>query len=326
MKISEIYDMFDKIGCCTFATIDGDYPETRIAHFIAHDADGLYFMTMTTKPFYEQLKTTGKVSVCGLSADANVNKDMNGNLLFEAGYTIRISGEVKEISMDKIKEKNDQAFDYCIKDTKKYPAMVTFCLYNGHGEVFDYDFEKQFRDHKLQRSRFSFGGALAKKPNLILDSKLCIECGKCFFACSFNAIEKHNNSYSIDANRCDECGDCYLKCPTGAIKLRNNLELNKIKKLNTKEKNTMDLNSIKDAIVKNVYGITAETKKVPMHSHEKQDEIFYCIKGSGIGTVEDEEIELTVGKIMIVPAGKKHSLKSDTELYVSAFLVPVISE
>ena len=324
MKISEIYDMFDKIGCCAFATIDGDYPETRIAHFIAHDNDGLYFMTMTTKPFYEQLKATGKVSVCELSASASVETDENGNLLFEAGYTIRISGEVREISMDTIKEKNNPAFDFCIEDNKKYPAMVTFCLYNGHGEVFDYDFEKQFRDYKLERSRFSFGGALAKEPNMILDSDLCIKCGDCFSACSFNAIEKHENSYSINANRCDECGDCYLKCPVGAIKLRNNLELNKIEKVNTKEQNTMDLNLINDAIVKNVLEITVDSKR-PMHTHE-EDELFYCIKGSGIGLLEDEEIELTVGKVMLAPAGKKHALRSDGHLYVAAFYIPVIKE
>lgn len=222
MRISEIYTMFDKIGCCTFATIDGEYPETRIAHFIAHDNDGLYFMTMTTKPFYKQLITTGKVSVCGLSASSKVSTDDSGNISFEAGYTIRISGNVKEIPMNKIKEKNDSAFDYCIKDNQDYPAMVTFCIYNGHGEVFDYDFEKQFRDYKLERLRFSFGGALPKKSNLILATELCIGCGECFSVCSFNAIQKNDNSYSIDSTRCDECGDCYLKCPTKAIKIIGN--------------------------------------------------------------------------------------------------------
>ena len=222
MKINEIYEMFDKIGCCTFATMDGDCPETRIAHFIAHDTDGLYFMTMTTKPFYKQLKATGKVSVCGLSASSKVNTDEQGNLLFEAGYTIRISGDVKEVSMDTIKEKHNPIFDYCIKDNHQYPAMVTFCIFNGHGEVFDYDFEKQFRDHKLERISFAFGEAQPKKPNLILDAQECIGCGKCFSACSFNAIEKREQSYTIDSTRCDECGDCYLKCPVKAIKIVRN--------------------------------------------------------------------------------------------------------
>lgn len=64
MDIKDIFEKDDKIGCCTFATINGDYPETRIAHFLAYDKEGLYFMTMTTKPFYKQLKQTGGKSAC----------------------------------------------------------------------------------------------------------------------------------------------------------------------------------------------------------------------------------------------------------------------
>ena len=58
MTIKEIYNQFDKIGSVVFATIDEGYPETRIAHFFAYDDKGLYFRTMTTKPFYHQLKST----------------------------------------------------------------------------------------------------------------------------------------------------------------------------------------------------------------------------------------------------------------------------
>ena len=87
----------------------------------------------------------------------------------------------------------------------------------------------------------------------------------------------------------------------------------------------MDLNSIKEAIVTNVYHIPAN-RKVPMHAHKQHDGIFYCIKGSGVGLLEDEEIELTVGKSMIAHAGKKHALKSDGDLYVTAILIPVIEE
>lgn len=87
----------------------------------------------------------------------------------------------------------------------------------------------------------------------------------------------------------------------------------------------MDLNSIKESIVKNVYYIPSD-KIVPLHKHAEQDEIFYCIKGSGFGVLEDGEVELTVGKSFIVPAGTMHSLRSDGDLYVSAFLVPVVGE
>ena len=85
----------------------------------------------------------------------------------------------------------------------------------------------------------------------------------------------------------------------------------------------MDVNSIKESIVTNVYHIPSD-KKVPLHKHEDKDEIFYCIKGSGFGVLEDSEVELTVGKAFIVPAGTMHSVRSDTEIYVCAFHVPAL--
>ncbi|MCI5774077.1 MAG: 4Fe-4S binding protein [Erysipelotrichaceae bacterium] len=216
MQIKEIYDYFDKVGCCTFATIDGEYPETRIAHFLAYDDEGLYFMTMNTKPFYKQLKETGKVAVCGLSASPEVEELSDGNLHFEAGYFIRISGDVKEVSMEKIKAKNDPRFAYCIEDQQRYPAMTTFVVTRFKGEIFDYDFEKQQRDHKLERVRFSFNGFPLVKAGLTIGDK-CIGCGQCAKVCSFDAISKTGSRYMIDENRCDECGNCYLNCPVHAI-------------------------------------------------------------------------------------------------------------
>ncbi len=85
----------------------------------------------------------------------------------------------------------------------------------------------------------------------------------------------------------------------------------------------MDLNAIKEAIVTNVYHVTSETK-VPLHKHDEKDEIFYCIKGSGFGVLENSEIELIVGKEFIVKSGVMHSLRSDEDLYVSSFLIPVV--
>ena len=84
----------------------------------------------------------------------------------------------------------------------------------------------------------------------------------------------------------------------------------------------MDLNSIKEAIKTNVYHIHPNLI-VPYHEHGTQDEIFYCIKGSGLGIVDDKEVELTVGDVLVAPAGSMHSLKTDGDLYVTAFLIPV---
>ena len=87
----------------------------------------------------------------------------------------------------------------------------------------------------------------------------------------------------------------------------------------------MDLNFIKESIEKKVYHITPDVV-VPLHKHVKLDEIFYCIKGSGFGVLEDSEVKLNVGKAFVVPAGTIHSLRSEGDLYVTAFLVPVVDE
>jgi mannose-6-phosphate isomerase-like protein (cupin superfamily) len=85
----------------------------------------------------------------------------------------------------------------------------------------------------------------------------------------------------------------------------------------------MDTNSIKERIVTKVYHLTSETK-VPLHKHEGIDEIFYCIKGSGFGVLEDSEELLSVGNAFIVSAGRLHSLRTDQDLVVASFLVPVV--
>lgn len=217
MTIKEIFEHFDQIGCCTFATIDGAYPETRIAHFLVYDDEGIYFMTMNTKPFYRQLTATGKVSVCGLYAKADVHATADGGLHFDPGYFIRITGDVREVTMDEIRAKNNPAFSYCIEDHERYPSMIAFVLYRAKGEIYDYDFDKEHRDHKLERERFSFGGMELEKAGLTITDK-CIGCGKCAKSCSFAAIEQDGKQYRINGHRCDECGNCVINCPAGAIK------------------------------------------------------------------------------------------------------------
>lgn len=217
MTIREIYERFDSIGSCVFATVNGDEPETRIAHFLACDEEGLYFMTMTTKPFYRQLKESGKVSVCGLSASSAVTMREDGTLDMAPGYFIRVTGDVREVAMEEIKAKNDPAFNYGIEDQQRYPAMTTFVLYRAKGEIFDYDFDMKFRDHKLERERFSFGGHPVEKAGLTI-TEACVGCGACESVCTFKAIRREGNMYVIDGSRCDECGDCWVRCPVHAVR------------------------------------------------------------------------------------------------------------
>ncbi len=218
MTIKQIFDAFEKIGCLTFATINEfNEPETRIAHLRAYDEQGIYFMTMFTKSFYKQLKSNGKISICGLKANTKIEHDANGFPIFDKGYAIRMTGKVKEISIDEIKQKQNPIFEFCIKDQEKYPAMVVFCITSGKGDIFDYDFEKLNRENKLERIYFSYNNAKINYKGLKIDYEKCISCGACKQKCSFLAIDKIDNLYKINSNRCDECGDCYIICPVNAI-------------------------------------------------------------------------------------------------------------
>ena len=71
-----------------------------------------------------------------------------------------------------------------------------------------------------------------------------------------------------------------------------------------------------------VYHIDSN-RKVPLHKHPKHDELFYCVKGNGFGVLEGSKVELTVGKVFLVPAGTMHSMETDSDIYVSSFLIPL---
>ena len=87
----------------------------------------------------------------------------------------------------------------------------------------------------------------------------------------------------------------------------------------------MDTEALKKGIVTNVYHIDRD-KKVPLHKHDKHDEIFYCVAGAGFGVLADGEVPLEVGGVFNVPAGTMHALRSDFDLYVGSFLIPVVEQ
>jgi quercetin dioxygenase-like cupin family protein len=84
----------------------------------------------------------------------------------------------------------------------------------------------------------------------------------------------------------------------------------------------MDIAQLKSGIVTNVYHIPA-AKRIPVHQHGKHVEIFYCVAGSGVGVLGDQEIPLQPGQTFVVPAGVMHTLRTDGEFDVASFLIPV---
>ena len=153
-----------------------------------------------------------------MNAKTEIEHDEEGLPLFEGGYSIRVSGECEEVPFEYIEEKAKTSKDFMLgyKDILKYPALRAFVLKKGRGEVFDFDFEKENRDYKLQRTRFTFNGYEYPLRGLFVNEN-CINCGLCEKACSFDAITKGSIRYHINQDRCDACGDCTIACKFDAI-------------------------------------------------------------------------------------------------------------
>ena len=222
--IQEIYEDFDRIGCLTFATVTEEgYPETRIAHLFAWDEEGLYFLTMNHKPFAHQLRNSGKLSICGMNSAPQAVLDEKMLPSFEAGYSMKATGDVREVSLDEIREKakTNSLFMTGVNDWDRYRDEIFFCLHRFWGERYDFDYELEYRGHKLIREFFVFGGYEKAFSGMRIDQEKCIRCGKCFAKCAeyhFHAVSRKEDGYYIDTTRCDVCGNCTTVCPVGAIR------------------------------------------------------------------------------------------------------------
>lgn len=217
--IEDVYNAFDQVGCCSFATLDGKGGvESRIAHFFAWDEEGLYLRTMDVKPFYRQMVEGGKLSVCGERTDAPCQWDDDNMPHFQPGFMVRASGDVRLLSQDEVDAKaaKNPMFNVAVYDINKYPRTRVLVLNRFRAELYDYDFNMVHRDHKILRARMTFGGAEWEPAGLSIDPDVCIACGSCADACTHKAIVP-GDAYSIRGERCDECGNCYNVCPAGAV-------------------------------------------------------------------------------------------------------------
>ena len=222
MTLNEIHKAIEKIGSLTITTLDGGTMYSRIIGICGGDDEGIYFLTMDVKPFYRQLKSNPQVAVCGIyPSSRKTGKNAQGQPYIVPGYTLRITGEAREISESEVKEKaaaGSEVHKYFLEDAARYPAEKLFCIFKGKGEIFDFDFEMEHRDHKLLRTRFAFGGETYNAAGARINTDKCIACGECFEACTFKAIIP-GNPYIVDGSRCDDCGSCFQVCPEDAIEL-----------------------------------------------------------------------------------------------------------
>lgn len=221
MSLNEnVQQALEKIGSVSMTTLDNKTMHSRIISICGSDEQGIYFLTMNVKPFYRQLKENHQVSLCGIyPSGRKTGKNDVGQPTWPPGFTLRITGQAREISGKEVKEKADggsEIHKYFLEDAARYPAIRFFCIDQGKGEIFDFDFEMENRDHKLLRTRFAFGGETFNEAGTRIDPDTCIACGECFDACTFKAIIP-GEPYQVDGAMCDECGSCIQVCPNEAI-------------------------------------------------------------------------------------------------------------
>ncbi len=225
MQLQEVYPAIEKIGSLSMTTLDEEGAmHSRIISICGSDEEGIYFLTMNVKPFYRQLKNNPGISLCGIyPSGSKTGKNAVGQPYWEPGYTFRLTGEAREIPEAQVKEKADAGssiHQYFLEDAARYPATRFFCIIKGKGEIFDYDFEMENRDHKVLRTRFAFGSMTYSDAGARIRADDCIACGECFEACTFKAIVP-GEPYAVDGSKCDECGSCIEACPQEAILLPN---------------------------------------------------------------------------------------------------------
>lgn len=216
-KIKEVYEYADKIGVLIFSTIYNGEVHSRAAHLNGYDEDGIYFRTMDSKPYWQQLMDTKKVTICGINDNRVLGHLPDGTPIFPHSYTIRIIGEIEQVSPEIIieKAKTNEMLKTASNDIGKYPTMVkgNFVITRAKYDIFELD---ENREPVLLRTRNSFGGMKFNVVGPTITDE-CIGCGKCLDSCKFKAIIIGEDKYIVDSRYCDDCGMCIYTCPINAI-------------------------------------------------------------------------------------------------------------
>lgn len=130
MKLEDYLQFLkEDIHSTVFSTVDEDgKPKSRVIDIMLVKEKKLYFLTATTKPFYDQLIERPYVSITGLKGEESMSS-----------VSITVNGEVREIGtnyLDEIFEKNPYMNDIYQTEESKHVLRV-FELYKGNVSVFD---------------------------------------------------------------------------------------------------------------------------------------------------------------------------------------------
>ena len=126
------------------ATIDGDQPRVRILLTWFADDSGFYFITLSPKEMYKQLKLNPKVEICFYNNPA----DLGG------GKQMRLTGKVEFLSDEATLAKayEARAFLEQIVGKSVRPFVVPFRITSG--EAHFWTMMDILKEHELERIKF----------------------------------------------------------------------------------------------------------------------------------------------------------------------------
>ncbi len=157
---------------------------------------------------------------------------------------LKLSGEEREVRAVKLEiqtedlEKPIKAPKQSQAKTKNFKELVVISGKGGTGktslvgafaslaeEIVISDCDVDAADlHLILNPENKQQGTFTGSIKAEIDQDKCIQCGKCFQECRFDAIKKiidknsNKTSYEIDPIACEGCGVCALVCPVQAVK------------------------------------------------------------------------------------------------------------
>ena len=193
------------IHSVVFATTDENhFPVTCVIDIMLSDKDGLYFLTVKGKAFYERLKNQPFISFTGMKGTDTLSSK-----------SITLRGEVREIGQKRLSEifEKNPYMETIYPNKESRTALTVFQIYKGSGEFFDLNCKPIFRE------QFSFGGMENHTAYFFVTNK-CNSCTLCANACPQNCIDISVCPVKIKQEHCLHCGKCMEVCPLQAIERR----------------------------------------------------------------------------------------------------------
>lgn len=96
-----------------------------------------------------------------------------------------------------------------------------------------------------------------------------------------------------------------------------------IKKVSVAEKLSQFSDHWSPKVIATVSGMDVKLAKVQgefvWHAHEKEDELFFVLKGKLVIELRDGRVELGPGECVVIPKGVEHKPVADEEAHVMLF-------